>query len=89
MTFKKHYEIEDIQELVQWYEQHFNELPESLHINEGTYIKNMRVTIGSFIQYANRFALTTSFRGHLNQFFILRNEIIKYWEAQKNGADTH
>ena len=45
MEYKKHYTDEELAEVVNWFKEHFDELPQSIHIDKATYIADLKHTV--------------------------------------------
>lgn len=88
MEYKKVYDPKEIQELIEWFEKHKDKLPESIYINKGTFVKDVRRTAAMFKDIAEKVGDKKSYGGHIRQFFILREEIIKHWEEEQNSASV-
>ena len=84
MEYKKIYDPEEIQELIEWFEKHQDKFPDSIYINSGTFVKDVRHTASIFKDIAAKVGAKKFYGGHMRQFFTLREEIIKHWEKEKN-----
>ena len=82
MEYKKIYEPEEIQELIEWFNKHMDEFPDSIYINGGTFVKDVRKTASMFQEITAKVGAKKTYGGHIRQFFTMREEIIKHWEQQ-------
>ena len=87
MEYKKIYSPEEIQELIEWFKKHENEFPDSIYINSGTYVKDVRRTASIFHEIAAKVGKKKFYGAHIRQFFTLREEIIKHWQQEALEKD--
>lgn len=83
MEYKKIYAPEEIQELIEWFRVHHDQLPESIHINPGTFVKDVRFTSSNFRDIAAAVGDKWFYGAHIRLFFLLRERIIEQWEKEK------
>jgi hypothetical protein len=80
MEYKKVYSLEEIQELIEWFRVNHDKLPDSIYINDGTFVKDVRFTASHFHKIAASVGEKKSYGAHIRLFFLLRERIIEQWE---------
>ena len=80
MEYKKVYSPEEIQELIEWFRVNHDKLPDSIYINDGTFVKDVRFTASHFHKIAASVGEKKSYGAHIRLFFLLRERIIELWE---------
>lgn len=82
MEYKKIYSPEELKELAEWFKQNLDKFPDTISINSGTHVKNVRHTASIFQEIAAKVGHKKMYGGHMRQFFTLREQIIKQWEQE-------
>jgi hypothetical protein len=83
MEYKKVYDPQELQELIKWFADHHDELPQSIYINSGTFVKDVRFTASHFHEIVAKVGEKKFYGSHMRLFFTLRERIIEQWEKEK------
>ncbi|MBR4128384.1 MAG: hypothetical protein IKT92_02790 [Bacteroidaceae bacterium] len=83
MEYKKIYDPQELHELIEWFRVHHDELPESIHINNGVFVKDVRHTSSIFKDIVAKVGTKKMYGAHIRLFFTLREQIIAQWEKEK------
>jgi hypothetical protein len=82
MEYKKIYDPEEIQELIEWFKVNYDKLPESIYVNSGTFVKDVKFTTSHFHEIAAKVGMKKFYGSHIRLFFTMRERIIEQWERE-------
>ncbi len=86
MEYKKHYTDEELGEVVGWFKSHFDELPDSLHIDKATYISDFKHTVTLYYDIASQHKDNPTYAAQIRHLFLMRDAVLKLWKEQ--GRDV-
>ena len=85
MEYKKVYSPEEIQELIEWFRVNHDKLPDSIYINNGTFVKDVRFTTSHFHAIVAKVGEKKAYGSHIRLFFLIRERILELWEQEGEG----
>lgn len=77
MEFKKKYTEEEIEELCSWFQKNEDKLPESLRVDNATFIKDLRKTVLLYIPLARDRREILCFSGQVFFLFKIRKKLME------------
>lgn len=84
MEYKKHYTDEELNEVVDWFKTHMNELPESIYMDKATYIKDLKHTVTLYFDIVKQLKDNPTYAAQIRHLFLMRDAVLKEWEQNKN-----
>lgn len=87
VEYKKHYTDEEINEVIGWMKSHFDELPESLHIDKATYISDFKKTVTLYYDIAIQHKDNPTYAAQIRHLFLMRDAVINLWKEQGRNID--
>lgn len=85
MEYKKVYDPAEIQELIEWFRVNHDRLPDSIYINNGTFVKDVRFTTSHFHAIVAKVGEKKAYGSHIRLFFLIRERILELWEQEGEG----
>lgn len=85
MEYKKVYDPAEIQELIEWFRINHDRLPDSIYINNGTFVKDVRFTTSHFHAIVAKVGEKKAYGSHIRLFFLIRERILELWEQEGEG----
>ena len=82
MEYKKVYDPAEIQELIEWFRVNHDRLPDSIYINNGTFVKDVRFTTSHFHAIVAKVGEKKAYGSHIRLFFLIRERILELWEQE-------
>ena len=76
MDFKKKYSAEELNDLIAWFEANKQRLPQSLQLDPGNYIPDLKSTLEVMICVSQRTRNNPTFSGFICNLFKVRDKII-------------
>ncbi len=83
MEYKKVYSPEEINELIEWFRVNHDKLPDSIYINNGTFVKDVRFTTSHFHEIVASVGQKKSYGSHIRLFFLIRERVLELWEEEE------
>lgn len=77
MEYKKLYDPGEVAELLAWFRQRLDRLPESIRIEEGLYVPDLRRTVPLLIEFAEVCSENPTYSAQLRRFFEIRERLIE------------
>ncbi len=77
MEFKKTYTEEEIEELIAWFEKNDDKLPESLYVDNATFIKELRYTVHLYFPLVRERRESICFSGQVFFLFKIRKKLME------------
>lgn len=75
MEYKKQFTREEINELAGWYRKHWQELPETLQLDDATRFLQLRQTIQSIFSVYDLHSEHKAFSGHIYQLWKIQRAL--------------
>lgn len=85
MEYKKVYDPAEIQELIEWFRVNHDRLPDSIYINNGTFVKDVRFTTSHFHAIVAKVGEKKAYGSHIRLFFLIRERVLELWEQEGEG----
>lgn len=82
MEYKKVYDPAEIQELIEWFRVNHDRLPDSIYINNGTFVKDVRFTTSHFHAIVAKVGEKKAYGSHIRLFFLIRERILELWKQE-------
>ncbi len=83
MEFKKHYTDEEINEVIQWFKEHSDNLPASLDMDKATHIPDFPSTVKLYYDIALAHKDNPTYAAQIHHLFKMRDAIKKLWEEEE------
>lgn len=77
MEYKKLYDPGEVAELLAWFRQRLDRLPESIRIEQGLYVPDLRRTVPLLIEFAEVCSENPTYSAQLRRFFEIRERLIE------------
>jgi hypothetical protein len=74
-TFKPKYSLEEIRELVTWFKDRMDKLPETLVLDECSKTDNLQKTVKAFIALLDRDKINPFWSGYISHFLLIRERL--------------
>ncbi len=75
MEYKKHYTDEEINETVEWFKSHMDELPDSLQLDKATFIPDLRKTVPLYFDIAAEHKDNATYAAQIRHLFLMREAV--------------
>jgi hypothetical protein len=72
MEYKKIYTQEELNDLFEWMKQHIPNMPESLQLNDATFIPNLPMTAEYYLELSEMHKLNPTYGGQIHHLFEIR-----------------
>lgn len=83
MEYKRHYTDEELKELMDWFDSHWDILPESIYMDKATYIKDFKHTLRLHYDIINQLKDNPTYSAQIYQVFKMRDVAAK--ELKEKG----
>ncbi|CDA44044.1 MAG: DUF6965 family protein [Bacteroidales bacterium] len=83
MEYKKHYTDEELAEVVNWFKEHFDELPQSIHIDKATYIADLKHTVTLYYDIVAKHKDNPTYAAQIHHIYQMRDAVLRKWEEDK------
>ena len=80
--YKKLFSGEELREIYQWVKQHQGALPESLWLDDATYIPDLRTTAGHYLEIIELHRENPTYSGQIYQIFRIREKVEQLWAEE-------
>lgn len=87
MQYKKHFEDDELKEILLWFKKHESELPKSLYIDKATYIEDFPRTVKFYFDIANEHHENPTYSGQIFHLFQMRDAVVKLWREEGKAVD--
>ena len=87
MEYKKQYTQEELDNLVAWFKEHMDELPQSLYIDKATYVKDLKYTVQLYFDIVRDLAEIPCYSGQIRHLFLMKEAVEREW-AKKDSQET-
>ena len=84
MEYKKHYTPEELSEVVEWFKKHFDQLPESLHLDKATYIKDLKHTVTLYYDILAKHHENPTNAAQIRHIFLMRDAVLRDYPEIEN-----
>lgn len=74
-TFKPEYSKQEIKELIVWFEERMDKLPDELQINKSTRTSDLKSTVDSIMKVLRVREMTVTFCGYAAHLFLIRERL--------------
>lgn len=81
-SYKKLFSGEELREIYQWVKQHQDALPESLWLDDATYIPDLRTTAGHYLEIIELHRENPTYSGQIYQIFRIREKVEQLWAEE-------
>lgn len=85
MEYKKLYSKEEISEVIQWFKNHYEQLPESIYLDKAAYIPDLKRTVRLYCELVVENMNNPTYSGQIRHIFLMREAIEELWKKQKAG----
>ncbi len=75
MEYKKHYTDEEINDTIEWFKSHMDELPTSLQLDKATFIADLRKTVPLYFDIATKHKDNPTYSAQLRHLFLMREAV--------------
>lgn len=80
MEYKKLFTKEELKEIVEWFESHWDKLPESLYMDKATYLSDFKRTVRLYYDIAKEHGENPTYSGQIFQLFKMRDAVEREWQ---------
>lgn len=77
MEYKKLYDPGEVAELIEWFRQRLDRLPQSVRIEQGLFVPDLRRTVPLLIEFAEECSENPTYSAQLRRFFEIRERLIE------------
>lgn len=77
MEYKKLYDPGEVAELIEWFRQRLDRLPQSIRIEQGLFVPDLRRTVPLLIEFAEECSEKPTYSAQLRRFFEIRERLIE------------
>lgn len=85
MEYKKLFTKEELKEIVEWFESHWDKLPESLYMDKATYLSDFKRTVRLYYDIAKEHSENPTYSGQIFQLFKMRDAVEREWQKPSEG----
>ena len=79
MEYKKIYTPEELDDLTQWITEKMPLMPESLQVDEATYIADLKTTAGYYLEIIELHRENRTYGGQIRLLFKVRERLQEIW----------
>lgn len=76
MEYKRTFTDEEIDDLIAWVEKNLEQMPQSLQLNQATFIPDLKSTAAKYIDLVRQHRDDPAFNGQVYHLFIMRDLLI-------------
>ncbi len=88
MQYKKHFTTEELNEILEWFDTNRNKLPNSLKLDNATYIKDFKRTLQLYYDIAREHRDNPTYSGQIYHLFQMKEAVLKSWQEQSEQNTT-
>lgn len=85
MKYKKHYTDKELRDVVGWFEQNMDRLPQSLHVDKATFLPDLGRTVRFYFDIARDHKDNPTYAAQIFLLFKIRKALEEKWKADGNG----
>lgn len=74
-TFKTQYNKEEVEEVINWFEEQMEQLPRELQISNSMRTSNLPDTVKKLIKFVESNEQTATFSGYASHLFLIRERL--------------
>lgn len=87
MKYKKLYTDEELDGLIQWFKDHFDQLPESLYIDKATYVKDLKHTVVLYFDILNDLRTIPCYGAQIRHLFLMKDAVEREWKKASESQE--
>ena len=87
MEYKKLYSNEELDDLIAWFKEHMEELPESLYIDKATYVKDLKYTVHLYFDILNELREIPCYGAQIRHLFLMKEAVEREWAKHENNIE--
>lgn len=77
MEYKKIYTTEELREVIRWFEQRKERLPQTLRLDKGTFIPDFPLTAGYYVAIARKHYANATYGAQIWTLFKMRDRLLE------------
>lgn len=82
MDYKKHYTVEELNDIISWFSIHKDHLPQSLQLDKATYIMDLKNTMVHFLDIIKKHKDNPTYAAQIYILFLIREAVRKKWTLE-------
>lgn len=77
MEYKKTYTTEELREVIHWFEERKERLPQSLRLDKGTFIPDLPLTAGYYVAIARKHYANPTYGAQIWMLFKMHDRLLE------------